>query len=152
MVAWGQIGEVARGVDEAMIHPIRSLYKAVFEALRSVGDVYADHAPIGVNRPYIVFYFVSGGNTREVVNNRQKIILTVKAVTDGLADGLTLSAQFDNLLADGGLFDGGVIVGDADWDICTITQTETVYLVEWDENAKPIYHSGFDYEIVMEAK
>lgn len=133
-------------------HPIGSLYEAVFGALQGLGAVYADFAPQNANRPYFVFFFVSGGNTREIRNNRQIITLTVKCVANTLAEAATGASSIDAILADGGRFDGGVIVGDSAWDILTITQDGDVYLREDDEQVAPIYHVGYSYEIVMEAK
>ncbi len=135
-----------------MSHPIGSLYTAVYGALQGLGAVYADFAPQNAKRPYFVFFFVSGGNTREVRNNRQIIVLTVKCVADLLADAVNGASALDATLAEAGRFDGGVIVGDADWDILTITQDGDVYLREDDEVVAPIYHVGYQYEIVMEAK
>jgi hypothetical protein len=135
-----------------MSHPIGTLYEAVFGALQSLGAVYADFAPQNATRPYTVFFFVSGGNTREVKNNRQIIVLTVKCVADNLAVAMAGASSINAILADSGRFDGGVIVGDSAWDILTITQDGDVYLREDDEQVAPIYHVGYQYEIVMEAK
>ena len=135
-----------------MSHPIGSLYEAVFGALKPLGAVYADFAPQNAERPYTVFFFVSGGNTREVKNNRQIITLTVKYVADLLSVAVAGASAFDAILSESGRFDGGVIVGDSAWDILTITQDGNVYLREDDEQVAPIYHVGYQYEIVMEAK
>jgi fructose-1,6-bisphosphatase/inositol monophosphatase family enzyme len=135
-----------------MSHPIGTLYTAVFEALRGLGAVYADFAPQNLARPYFVFFFVSGGDTRTVLKNRQSIVLTVKCVADTLAIAVSGASSIDAIMADSGRFDGGVIVGDSAWDILTITQDGNVYLREDDEQVAPIYHVGYQYEIVMEAK
>jgi len=131
---------------------LATLYTALFAVLQAVGEVYADYAPANINRPYTVFFFVSGGNTRSIVNNRQMVAITVKAVADNLTEAQSLASAFNAILENAGLQDGGAIVGDADWDICTITQNGDVYQIEYDEQIAPIYHVGFEYEIVMEEK
>ncbi|MDX2078558.1 MAG: hypothetical protein SFZ02_19155 [bacterium] len=129
---------------------ISSLYTAVFDAIRGVGLVYADYAPQNAMRPYIVFYFTSGGNTREVVNNRQRIVLTVKCVADNVSEAHTMASAFNAILEDAGGQETGVIDGDSQWVITTITQNGTVHYPEYDSMIVPIYHVGFEYEIVME--
>jgi hypothetical protein len=129
---------------------ISALYTAVFDAIRGVGSVYADYAPQSATRPYIVFYMVSGGNTREVKNNRQRITLTVKCVTDDALAGHTMASAFNAILEDAGGQETGVIDGDSAWVITTITQNGTVHFPEYDSMIAPIYHVGFEYEIVME--
>ena len=133
-------------------HPIRTLYTSVKNALNAIDghEAFAEFAPIGAERPYIVFFLASGSDTRTNPKNRQMMTLTVKCVANTLSEALTGASALDGILANGGLFNRGGIVGDGDWAICTIIRNGTVNLVEFDEQVKPIYHSGYSYEIVME--
>jgi len=133
-----------------MSHPLQTLYTSVQNALKTHGDAYAEFAPIGASRPFFVYFLASGNDTRTTPKNRQIMTLTVKCVADTLGEALTGASALDGVLANGGIFNRGVIVGDGDWAICTIIRNGTVNLVEFDEQVKPIYHSGYSYEIVME--
>lgn len=135
-----------------MSHPIGTLYTTLFNALKPIGTVYAEFAPVEAHRPYTVFFLVSGGNMRNVPKNRQMMTITVKCVADTLADAFNGASSISGILDDAGLFDGGVLIGDVAWDVCTITQNEMIKLIEWDEDVKPIYHAGYSYEVVMEEK
>ena len=136
-----------------------SALSAAYEMLHQQlsGDVWGDRAypdvvPAGVVRPYVVWFWVSGGED----NNRQiqdaSFVFTVKCVANTMAESLAGAQRISELLNDHGTQDDSALPDvSPDWEITTVTQDRAVHLVEY-QDGEPIYHDGNQYLIVMEAK
>lgn len=116
--------------------------------------VFADAAPAGVERPYCVYFVVSGGadNVRAGLRDASYVV-TVKCVADDLGTSLQGAGQINAVLHDRG---GGDRIQDLiqpdGWYVMTVTADRVVHLVERFEGAVPIYHDGQQFLVVMEAK
>lgn len=128
-----------------------TIYQLLKSNLNPLGKVYAIQAPENENRPYTVFFASSAENTRQQKKTRVNALLVVKCVADTLARGFEGADALDAILHGSGALQSGAIVGDSAWRITTITQVGHINTVEQYEGVEPIYHVGYEYEIVMEA-
>lgn len=133
------------------------LYEMLQANLRERGiwgeRVYADAAPAGVVRPYVVYFVVSGGEDNVRADRRDgSYVATVKCVADTQALTFRGACQILDALHQRGMQDRqrGVICP-AGWTITTITADRAVHVVERFEGAVPIYHDGNQFLITMEA-
>jgi len=135
---------------------------ALYEALRGTLDgagvwgerCYADAAPAGVARPYVVWFVAGGGEANERVDRADAAYtVTVKCVADTLAAALVGAEQVHEALNDTGAQDrrAGLVQPANGWTISTVTAGRAVHLVERFEGAQAIYHDGYQFDVRMEA-
>ena len=133
----------------------------LYEALRGTLDgagvwgerCYADVAPAGVVRPYVV-WFVAAGGERNVRGDRADAAytVTVKCVADTLAAAMVGAGQVHEVLNDAGAQDRrGGVVQPTGWTVLTVTADRAVHLVERVDGAQAIYHDGYQFLVTMEA-
>lgn len=113
--------------------------------------VYPDAAPAGVTRPYVVHFYVSGGERNERQKKDARFVLTVKCVANTMTESLQGAALIDSLLSDAGSQDDSAFTCGDGWEITTCTTDRMVHLTEMFAGADPIYHDGHQYIIMMEA-
>ena len=136
-------------------HPLHALKEIIYrqlvdDALWS-GDVFPEIAPATASRPYVVFIYVAGGN--EVVTTgggNARYIMTVKALSDSLAEALQMSQRIRELLDNHGDQEPTAMASHDEWTVLTCTRGRTVSVPDMFSGAKPIYHEGDQYEFVME--
>lgn len=133
-----------------------ALYRALQTRLNSSGDiwgtrVYAEVAPAGTERPYLVYAFAAGGE----VNTRRKqlaeYVIMARAITETMAQGFTASARISALLNDADYSSSNALNGGADWYIVHVSQEQKIHRTELVDGSW-IYHSGYRFRIRMEAK
>lgn len=135
-----------------------ALYQALRLNLANASPIwadraYADIAPAGVTRPYVVWFAVSGGRdlVRQDVQSASYVV-TVKCVADTLALSLAGQEAIRAVLDDNGTQDRrNTLVQPTGWRVHTITADRAVHVVERFEGAQAIYHDGYQYSVVMEA-
>ncbi|MEQ9027567.1 MAG: hypothetical protein RLP44_02530 [Aggregatilineales bacterium] len=133
-----------------------SVLKAVQIALADdviAGDrAYPFGAVAGTERPYLVYFPVIVREANELKRDDAEIVMQIECVANRLSDAMDGAGRISALFNNAGEQDGGAIVGDAGWRIRTITQEGDVTRVESFENAREIYHGGFEFRFSMEAK
>jgi hypothetical protein len=137
-----------------MATALAALMKAMQGQLRGEplwgSRVYADIAPAKVQRPYVIFFVVSGGeeNRRQIGDAR--FVMTVKCVAEKQAEALHGADRLEARLNDAGSQDDKAFACGDGWVITTCTQDRLVHAVEMFGEAQPIYHDGHQYIVVME--
>lgn len=137
-----------------MSDALAALYETIYTGL--VGDVecgdraYPDMIPANVQRPYFTWFFVAGGEENAVKHQDAIITVTIKCVAETLPQALRGAGRISETFNDRGGQECGNVTGIGEWQILTVTQGRRVHLVETFENARPIYHSGHQFEFVME--
>jgi hypothetical protein len=115
--------------------------------------VYADIAPAGIARPYLVFFVAAGGESNRRRVRDAEFVVTVKCVSNDGASAYTGAAYIETMLNDHGSQDTTPLSAtNEDWDVTTITQDRVIDQVEMYEQAAPVYHAGHQYQVVMEAR
>lgn len=132
-----------------------ALYKALQTRLNSSGDVwgprvYADVAPAGTTRPYVVYAMAAGGE----INTRRKrdaeFVIMVRAITESAAQAFSAADRISALLNDADYGSGLELSGGADWTILHTLQEQSLYRLELVDGTW-IYHSGYRFRVKMEA-
>lgn len=143
--------------------------KTLWESLRtqlasgdSIWDsrMFPDYAPAGADRPLIVYSLIGGGEDNQIHKSDPEYFIDVKCITSGEnanLDALTGAGEISDLLNNQGSQDiddngdPGVVTGDKNWVITTITQGLRIHQVDnWSENSVAIYHSGHEFRVTME--
>lgn len=132
---------------------IEAVYRTLALHLDSLceGRVFPDVAPGGTASPFVVYGFLSGGDTIRRARENATITLVVKCIAARLEDAFAGAKLIRAALADNGTQGLNTMPIDADWVVTTVSQTQIVHMVEiW--NGQPLYHSGYQYEFVMERR
>jgi hypothetical protein len=137
-----------------MISPVRVLYEQLNRRLRDRGiwgaNVFSDGIPAEASRPCLLFYLVSGFDPNETRQQDFQAVVMVKCIADSLDESILGSQQISDLLDDKGAQDCGAIATQSlYWVITTITQNDVVHDVEMFERVRPIYHDGWEFDIMM---
>lgn len=138
-----------------MATALAALTKAMKNKLRGgplcADRAYPDHAPAGVERPYIVFFFASGGEDNQRQSQDASFVFGVKCVAEDRDTSMQGAAWISEQLNDAGSQDDQAFPCGDGWTITTCTQDRAIHLVEMFAGASDIYHDGNQYQIVMEA-
>jgi hypothetical protein len=153
--------------DDMAEDSLQTLYEALYVTLAGANviwgnRVFPDQAGAKAPRPYVLYNQVSGSELNLTHNQDPEYTIQVKCVAGGGEAGQTMftamdgAAAISELLNDKGAQDRndgtGLIVGDDDWEITTITQDIRVHLVDPFREAAPIYHEGHQFVIRMQRK
>jgi hypothetical protein len=111
--------------------------------------VYADAAPAGAQRPYVVLMLTGGPRNRLMRKQDAEMSLTAKVISPNLTEALNGLARLSALLDDAGEQDGGTMTGTAAWRILTTTAEQFLRLREMVDGA-PLYHEAVRVRIIME--
>jgi len=117
------------------------------------GEVYAERAPVGAVRPYVVVSLAAG--TREQWRGaaaNASLVYTVKCVGNTMGAAIGGQARLIALLDGQGSQEGGGLASDDGWDVLTVTAETSVNLVEAFEGVDEVYHAGHQYRLDMESK
>lgn len=134
---------------------LSALYRAVRQRLTATpelweGRVYADFAPAGTPKPYLLFFFAGGGEMNTVRARDAALLLNVKVVADSFALASQGAARIDALLNDSGVYDSASpLAGGTDWHILTVTGGLHLHVVE-PVDGRQVFHEGGQYRVVME--
>lgn len=136
--------------------------QALYEVLQAhLGDasLWTGAYPLGVvpaqaRRPYLQYFWAGGGNELAATNRQNvRLVLSIKGVSETLAEALAMKAAVADLLIDSGSQDVNPrLPTHAAWVVTTVTQDRIIYLEEQFEGAQWIYHAGNQYEFVMERR
>lgn len=113
--------------------------------------VYPDSAPAGVIRPYVVHFYVSGGERNERQKKDARFVITVKCVAETMGESMQGAALLESLLNDAGSQDDQAFTCGDGWEITTCTQDRLIHIKEMFAGAAEIYHDGHQYIVMMEA-
>ncbi len=140
---------------------LQALYKAVATRLRDPDEPWgvrayvstAKASKIPVIYPYVVYFWSGGGATSSIIGAEATFRLSVKCVSDKLSVAMRGAARISALLDEQGEQDGEStpVEGGDEWFITSITEGETIYMVQATPDTVPIYHCGAVYRVVMEA-
>lgn len=151
-----------------MTDPLEALYKAIAGRLRGGNPlwddrVYPEFAPGPAERPLIVYSHVGGGEENRIRPRDPTYVIDIKCITSGEnapANAMSAAGFITELIDNQGSQDvdengdptDRAVSGDDEWAILTITQGVRIHVVDnWSTNGPPVYHSGHDFTIVMEA-
>jgi hypothetical protein len=141
----------------AKLSALDALYQTLFAHLSGTPPCadrwYPDAVPArpGQERPYGVWIWTGGGEDNR--RHRQDAIITliVKCVATKMDEAMRGAQEISAKLNDHGAQDKhDDYPPNPEWVITTTTQQEIVYLVEAWEGAERLYHSGHQFEFVME--
>lgn len=143
-----------------MNDPVEVVYAAIEDVLKNAGAiwesrVYPDRAPSKKERPYAIFFIVSEIDLEEVGCPDPAIVVSVKCVANTRQQALQGKAEIAALLDDKGEQETveGVVAGDEDWEISTISKDRGISLSEYLKGSTgAIYHAGNQYQIRLGAK
>tara|TARA_S200002703_G_scaffold154303_3_gene156906 strand:+ start:1153 stop:1569 length:417 start_codon:yes stop_codon:yes gene_type:complete len=135
---------------------LSTLYSSIFARLTNdpiwSDRVYPDMVPANKIRPYVVYFITAGGESNTLKKDDAEFIIAVKCVSTKLSESLSGSSRISELLNNQGSQDSGLVSGDSDWIIKTITQGRVIQDVEMIKNSIPLYNSGQMFRITMEKK
>jgi hypothetical protein len=135
----------------ALYGSIRTTLSTANEAWGNSGTnsrAYADLAPAGVSRPYVIYSLAGGGELNAVVRQDAEFVVVIKIITEEeLATAMTAANRISALFND---VDGGALSTAAGWTIIHIKQEQRVHYTEMVEG-KRLYHTGHRFRFRMEA-
>lgn len=138
--------------------------KAVYRGLRNrlVGDgnyaynqnVRASLVKASTPYPYVVYFWSGGGALNETTTKDAMYRIGVKAVSEKLAEAMNAAAQISDLLDDKGEAESpsDYVNGGDDWKILTVTEEDSIYLVEQPPDTITVYHVGAFYRFHLDAR
>lgn len=131
----------------------RVLNDVLYGAL--AGDIWGSRVapevvPAGTAYPYVVWWIIGGGEVNDRRRDDAIYMVGIKCVSDTHRVAITGQDRIGEILNNSGGQDGGAIMGQDGWAITTITRETVISLREAWRGAKPIYHKGHQFEIVME--
>lgn len=136
---------------------LHALYQAVFTRLavdhptEDWGDrVYPDLAPSGSEKPYVIYWWLGGGELNQSVVRDAEIVLGVKVVALELVQAFTLAGRLGELLNDADRSSSKALDAGAEWVVQHTMQEGAVHLVEQVDGTW-VYHEGFRLRCRMEA-
>lgn len=135
-------------------HSYQALMKAIVNKLRG-GGVWGNQVSEVIQpawvKPYCLVYFISGGETNNLIAQDADYEIGVKVIADNQQQSLTGAAQVLELLNDKGEQDTSTspLDGGTDWTITTSTAGRMIHLIEPFQNAQNIYHDGHVFSFVL---
>lgn len=149
------------GVDTLMaVDALDSLYQALVATLKGVDGaewgnrVTPDYVPSGESQPYAMCFWAGGGEIPSVFDGEvEELLITVKCVAGSLGGALNGAKQIKEALRHKGSQQvaSGNISGGDDWDIVTVFKERKVHIFDPYQDVKPVWHSGNQYRVRMEA-
>lgn len=132
---------------------IEALYDVLHIALGALceGRAYPLVAPAKAT-PYIVYSFTAGGETLRRPRENSTLILTIKCVSNDLAEALAGARQIRDLLRDAGDQETTTLPTDTEWRITTISKGPLIHYAEEWQSGEIFYHAGHDYTFTMERR
>jgi hypothetical protein len=137
---------------------LQSCYKAIAAQLRSDGSeiwgtkVRASIVKPNTPYPYAVYFWSGGGENNSIRGDDAEFRITVKVVSDKLAEAMAGKQRISALLNNRGeqAVTTGFLAGGADWKILTSTEEDTVYIAEFVSDTLTIYHVGAIFRIALQ--
>jgi hypothetical protein len=137
---------------------LQTVYKAVAARLSGSGEPWGSKVRVSLVKastgyPYVVQFWSGGGEVQINGFIHAEFRIGVKCVSDKLAEAMSGAGRISALLREKGqqTSPADYLYGSADWDILTVTEEETIYLVEGAPDTVPVYHVGAFYRLFMQA-
>ena len=111
------------------------------------GRAYADMAPPGVVRPYVVFFLMAGADARATQQDASALRIGVKCIANTMAEAADGAEHIAQLLNDAERRDG-LAIGSG-WVLIHCTRGLTIHLVELIDG-QTVYHMGNQYRLLIE--
>ena len=128
-------------------------YRAIRQRLVATSElwssnVFPDLAPANVNRPFVVFFHMAGGeiNVRRIQD--ASLVIVVKVISGALAEALQGAGRISALLNDADFASDPLDAG-SEWVIQNVNQEQAVHLVEM-VGGEQLYHSGHKFRFRLE--
>jgi len=140
--------------DTALAALIDAIGQAATAGVEPWGQrVYSDFATSGADYPYLVYFWLAGGEENAVRAQDAFIRMGLKAVAEDQATAFACAVRLSALFNDRGTQDvtSGALNGGADWQITTSTQGLIIHIVEYVVGASPLYHEGHQFAFRMQA-
>jgi len=104
--------------------------------------------------PYVLQFWAGGGHAQAIKTRDANLRMVVKCLSDKMADAMTGAQRLNDLLHNHGRLDNSAdcLDGGTYWDILTVTEEDTIYMVETSADTIPIYHVGAYYRYIMQVK
>lgn len=116
-------------------------------------EVYAERAPAGAARPYVVVILASGQREQwRGGKDNAGVTYTVKCVGNTMGEAISGQGRLIALLDGQGSQEAAGLAVDDVWDVLTVTASTAVNLVEAFEGVDEVYHAGHQYRLEMETK
>lgn len=131
-------------------HELKALQVALRDHLERVTGLlaYPDQAPAGVDRPYLIFFWMGGGRVKQLRGPVAEIVMGVKCVAEDMGESLhyagVVAGALDDVELKGGLTAPG-------WEIVNCTGAGMIHQVEAAADGAQLYHDGNQYRFRMEA-
>lgn len=139
-------------------HALQAAYEALANRLRGTGETWGSNARVSwlkSSTPYpYVLYFWAGGGERQINGYRHaEYRIAVVCISNKLNDATTGAARISDLLREKGkqTSPADYLTGSSDWDILTVTEEDTIYLVENTPDTIKSYRVGAYYRFFMQA-
>lgn len=132
-----------------------ALYHAVFTRLTATSEpwetrVYPDLAPSGTPKPYVIYWWLGGGELNQSVRRDAGIVLGVKVVSLNQAQAFALAGRLGELLNDADRHSSKALDAGSEWVVQHTMQEGAVHLIE-EIDGTWVYHEGFRLRVRMEA-
>lgn len=133
---------------------LQAAYTALYTLLADGGEAwgtraYPDIAPAGTAYPYVVYYWLAGGETNRFLRAESSLVIGVKCVSNTLQEAMEGAARIEALLND--IERKGGLSGGEDWQIASVSREGLIHLSEVVDGGR-IYHHGARYRFNLEAK
>jgi hypothetical protein len=136
---------------------LAALYRALFTQLSTGGTVAADRwfpdmVPPGVDKPYGLFWFISGGESQRVRRSEAEFVIGVKVVSPDMAVAMQGAGEVAALLDGKGKQEvtGGYLDAGPDWIVVNSSIGLAIHVPERFAGKDEIYHEGSQFSIRME--
>lgn len=140
--------------DSALQALTRAIRQQAVESAELWGqNVFSDFAPSGVSPPYLICFWMAGGEANWRVTQDADFVMGIKVVSKTQAEAFVGAQRISELFNDQGAQDRGAntLNGGANWKITTATQGQIIHLVEQVSGATPLYHEGHRFAFHLEA-
>ena len=139
--------------DSALQALTRALRQQAVETSELWGqNAFPDFAPQGVIPPYLIFFWMAGGEANWRTTQDADIVMGIKVVSKTQAEAFSAAGRISALYNDQGTQDSGTntLSGGATWKITTATQGQIIHLVEQVAGATPLYHEGHRFRFTLQ--
>lgn len=111
--------------------------------------VYPDIADESATYPYVVMFWLGGGEANIGMRPDASLVVGMKCVSKSLSQAMEGAARIAELLNDA---ERGVgLNGGADWHVASVTREGAIHMVEVADGGR-VYHEGNRYRFNLEQK
>lgn len=138
----------------------QALYEVMYSHLNNASALWGTRvqplmaANAQLARPFVVYFEASNQRRLSAPTKKMaEILLSVKGISDSMANAMAISDAITTLLDDSGAQDVNPrLPYHAGWQILTVTEGRSIWVEEKFAGAADIYHAGHQYLFVMERR